>query len=301
MKCRYWMVFVLVCGLFGQSQPPPPAPSEIGGDKQEHKGAKGTEGDNPRNTIPMPSAPAVGQNQTGNKARDESKDSPSNWWLIIPTIVIAVATGIQVWIYCQQATYMWRGLHISIRQNRIANKTAIAAKKSTEAAITQFEVTQRPWCKIGLSACQGITFRDDTMFFDFVVEIENVGLSPATSYHYECAIKLQHEGGPTLTELRKGLTETAIKRAGHEFVLFPKDPRRGGFTETRNITGAPDLIAVNVVVVVAYRSTFSNSPKATSTIFYVHHRVNGTFKKGQDVAWADIRIDADPMYATVAN
>ncbi len=29
-------------------------------------------------------------------------DSPSNWWLIIPTIVISGATVVQVWIYYKQ-------------------------------------------------------------------------------------------------------------------------------------------------------------------------------------------------------
>ena len=45
--------------------------------------------------------------------------------------MIAVATGVQAWIYCRQAHYMRRGLRISINQARIANKSAIAAVSYT--------------------------------------------------------------------------------------------------------------------------------------------------------------------------
>ena len=78
--------------------------------------------------------PAIGQKHASEEGGTNTKDPPSNWWLIIPTLAIAVATAVQVWIYCRQAEYARRGLRISIRQARIAHRTALAAKASADAA-----------------------------------------------------------------------------------------------------------------------------------------------------------------------
>lgn len=289
---RRWIAVLTFSICLAQSQPPSPGPAKIG---QEKKNGTSRVDTNTQDRKDNPSVSAV-VNTPVTQSPAEQKNSPSSPEHVIELLTgaIALATIAQAVIYFFQTQLMSKSLTETA-------KAADAAKASADAAITQFEVTQRPWCKIALSASQGITSRDDTMFFDFVVEIENVGPSPATSYHYECAVKLQHEAGPTLTTLRKTLTESAVKGSSHGFVIFPKTVKRGGFAHTHNTSAAPDLIAVNVVVAVAYRSTFSASPKTTSTIFYVRHRASGTFRKGENVAFADIRISADPMYDTIAD
>lgn len=292
MKRKHWLVPAFACVLLAQSQPPPPSPTKSG---QEKKGSTPSKDTNTQDRKDRPSVSVV-VNTPITQNPTEQKNSPSS-----PEHVIEILTGVIALAAIAQAVIYFFQTQLMSKSLTETTKAADAAKASADAVITQFEVTQRPWCKIGLSAYQGITFSSDTMSFDFVVEVENVGRSPATSYHYECAVKLQHEGGPTLTTLRKNLTEAAINGSGHGFVLFPKAPGRGGFSATHNISDAPDLIGVNAVVAIAYRSTFSKSPKTTSAIFYVRHRVNGTFKKGQNVAWADICIDADPMYGTIAD
>jgi hypothetical protein len=128
------LAFVLSIS-FAQSQPPSPGPSKPAQDQQRHEDAKGKVADRPEKTIQPGSPSAFSKTESSDHTDNKSDQSPSNWWLIIPTMMIAVATGVQAWIYCRQAHYMRRGLRISINQARIANKSAIAARDSADAAL----------------------------------------------------------------------------------------------------------------------------------------------------------------------
>jgi hypothetical protein len=77
----------------------------------------------------------VGQPQTSEGRNKKAEDPPSDWWLIIPTIAIAGAAGVQLWIYHRQANYMRRGLRISIRQARISNKSLRETKNAIKIAV----------------------------------------------------------------------------------------------------------------------------------------------------------------------
>jgi hypothetical protein len=112
-------------------QPPSPTPSKSTQAQQNHSNADTDKATKPSHAA---SAPDVGEKRTADEGRKSENTTPSNWWLIIPTIAIAVATVVQVWIYQKQTGYMAKGLRISIRQARIATRNTAAAKVASEAA-----------------------------------------------------------------------------------------------------------------------------------------------------------------------
>jgi hypothetical protein len=136
------LVFLTICS-FAQSQPRSPTPPKVAQNQQQGKDAKRNVSDGSGNTISSPLVSPFSQKQSSEKSSKQTQDSPSNWWLIIPTIVIAVATAVQVWVYCRQTEYARRGLGMAIHQARTANISALAAKKSAELSEMTLKLTQR--------------------------------------------------------------------------------------------------------------------------------------------------------------
>jgi len=122
--------------VFGQSQPPAPGPTKTAQTDKQEKGSKNKKADEAApiiNSRPTPSiAPitAVDKNEEADHSNQSADNSPSNWWLIIPTIVIAMATIVQAWIYWGQAGIMREALEQT-------KNAAEAAKSSADTASRQ--------------------------------------------------------------------------------------------------------------------------------------------------------------------
>jgi len=129
---RSLCVVVFYFVAFAQSQPPSPTPPKASHDQQSTKDTKSDERKTPDKAI---TPPLIGEPHSDQNGSKKASDSPSDWWLIIPTTAIAGAAAVQVWIYCRQADYMRRGLRISIRQTRIATRGLSQTKNAIRIAV----------------------------------------------------------------------------------------------------------------------------------------------------------------------
>jgi hypothetical protein len=116
--------------LIAQSQPPSPTPAKTADDQQRHAPDKQTERSEVKPSLAPPVDPPklpTPSNLIGDQTRQQSgNSSPNNWWLIIPTIAIAVATVIQVIIYSKQTALMKASL--------LETKKAVAASEVASTA-----------------------------------------------------------------------------------------------------------------------------------------------------------------------
>jgi hypothetical protein len=127
-------IAILIAGACCAQSPPSPSPSKIGQDKRRSSSTISQESDDSISSAPSAQTTVRVVKQDEKEPYKESRDSPSGWWVIVPTILIACATLVQVLIYSRQADYMRRGLRISIQQTRTALKAAKAAKASADTA-----------------------------------------------------------------------------------------------------------------------------------------------------------------------
>jgi hypothetical protein len=100
---------------------------------------KGQQQQNRRNKTAHepPNAPPVNiqviADETDNPSKQESKKSPTDWWLTAFTGALVLVAVLQFLAMHRQAGYMRRGLIVSIRSARAAKRSADAAIRNTEA------------------------------------------------------------------------------------------------------------------------------------------------------------------------
>jgi hypothetical protein len=138
---RFWLAIAFTGICLAQSQPPPQAPSKTGQVKRNIHADENSKRNTDDKHAPKSGA-SINQNkpdsssaQKDSKGDQISDGSPlSNLLLVIFTGVLAILAILQFWAMHRQAEYMRRGLQISVKQARIANRSALAAKASAEIA-----------------------------------------------------------------------------------------------------------------------------------------------------------------------
>jgi hypothetical protein len=132
---RFWLALVFTGICLAQSQPPAQAPSKTGQINQNIHADENYK----RNTDDKHAAKAgssINQNKPNSGSAqkdgkgDQSSDSSSlgNLLVVIFTGALAILAILEFWAMHRQAEYMRRGLRISVKQARIANRSALAAK-----------------------------------------------------------------------------------------------------------------------------------------------------------------------------
>lgn len=313
--------------LPAQSQPPTPSPPKDTQGKQK-EGASKKDRVDAKDGQGQTGAAVVNQHysQPDNEDKHESKTeqdkgASSEWintastvllavstfLLFIATIALCVVAGLQLRTmnaHKQSLEAMAEHLEGGLTETRKAADAALiganAAKDSLQANINQFELMQRPWCTISMGAFGNLSFSKEGVSLDCAIAITNTGQSPATSMHFDVALKFSHEPGQTITAIRDTLTDRVLKSSTHGYVIFPKETARLGHVHTHNVSNLPEQFFITAVVAVAYQPTFNASKKTTSTIFYIRHRTNSTFKRNENVSRDDLRFDTDPAYGTMA-
>jgi hypothetical protein len=121
-------ILALSIVVSAQSQPPTPVPTKPTQGDQKQEDTKQQKTDITNKTR---SAPAIITTiEHGNHPNGATDDPPSNWWLIIPTIVIAGAAIVQALIYMKQAKTMAENL--------------VETRKASEATLQSFVMSHRP-------------------------------------------------------------------------------------------------------------------------------------------------------------
>jgi len=119
-----------------QSPPPSPTPAKTSHEKQK---ASSSKTDETKSAHESPSVPPVNiqviADETDNPSKQESKKSPTDWWLTAFTGALVLVAVLQFLAMHRQAGYMRKGLRISISAARAAKQSAIAAKESADAAL----------------------------------------------------------------------------------------------------------------------------------------------------------------------
>jgi hypothetical protein len=117
-----------------QSPPPSPTPAKTSHEKQK---ASSSKTDETNSAHEPPNAPPVNiqviADETDNPSKQESKKSPTDWWLTAFTGALVLVAVLQFLAMHRQAGYMRRGLIVSIRSARAAKRSADAAIRNTEA------------------------------------------------------------------------------------------------------------------------------------------------------------------------
>jgi len=119
---------------------PSPGPSKISQEYQNHRNSESHE--SARGESPQPSTLIIAQIKTSNQKEDGSEPASDKWWIVGFTAALVVFSGLQFWAMYKQAHYMKRGLRISIKQTRIAARSAATAKLSAETSKRSLEVLE---------------------------------------------------------------------------------------------------------------------------------------------------------------
>jgi hypothetical protein len=199
-------IVILISSIWlanAQSQPPAPS-STIGAQSKQDK----TAGDS--DIIGSHNQPSGAFSASGNQAgspaatgkqrsNSESGDSSSlgNTFIVVFTGFLVVLAGFQFWAMHRQAGYIKHGLRLSIKQARIANRSAIAAKSAADVARRSLEVAYQ--AKVGISSIMLAdpiprfrTMNNDTTLSRCCVEMNlvNTGSTVARNFSFEYLIDI---------------------------------------------------------------------------------------------------------------
>jgi hypothetical protein len=179
-------------------------------------------------------------------------------------------------------------------------KAAIAAKSGADTAARELELAERPWVDAQMVIDGPFEFNLNGVNVHFKFQLVNTGHSPAVAVNIHPFMVSAFSTGPTAEEARNqtcsGASQTAVKRPGFGVTLFPNHP----FEESLSFGMGKDDIAKasqripgqiiwpNLVVCIAYRSTFSDRVYHTAYVLDLlkidsegNQRVD--FKIGEDV------------------
>jgi hypothetical protein len=130
MRVVFFLLLLMVTAAY--SQPPSPSSPESNQDKQRREKTVVNQV-NPQRDV---NGAKGGREENQSRQGDNDSDSPSNWWMIIPTIVIAGAAVFQAYIYKKQTHFMLRGLLVAKRSADAAKQSAETAKQSMMIALS---------------------------------------------------------------------------------------------------------------------------------------------------------------------
>lgn len=131
--------------LVGQSQPPPPTPTEHGEKKQDVSGIKDAQSQPANNPSPTTSAtlhqstPIPTRSSADEKSTVSDESSPINWALILGvanTVLLLCFNGILAGV----AVYQYR---LTQEQTRITEKNLLATKDAADASKKSADVAER--------------------------------------------------------------------------------------------------------------------------------------------------------------
>jgi hypothetical protein len=146
-----WMILSGATPVTDSSSPQPaPRPSKAG--QKEKASSAGETQKTKTNEAPSNQSPPkidLTETQKASEVSEKTKDqktepSPTDWWIMVFTGVLACAAIIQVFVYGRQAQYMQQGL-------RLTSEAVNAAQKSADVATRQVQImasSERPWIMI---------------------------------------------------------------------------------------------------------------------------------------------------------
>ena len=193
----FWSLSALLVlsAAFAQSQPPSPAPSKAGQERQEPGTVEQTKSEADQKSakdfsslVDKVVSEITRRNQQQPSNKGFNPTSP-DWWVAIFTGGLAIIGAIQVFVYCRQANFMRRGLRISIRQARIANRNAIAAKDSADTAKDTLIISQRASIAIHPISFVPPVFQSGSVVSSCIeFKIENTGQTIAKACHFHVQV-----------------------------------------------------------------------------------------------------------------
>jgi hypothetical protein len=179
------------------SQGPSPTPLKASGNNQEKSSTKeqGTASNHYISSI-APSeidtniSAAKTQEHTNNDATKSDNKTPSHWWTIIPTVVIAyfaiiqgIAMIFQYFAMQRQVLELKESIDIAKEATKATKEAAEAAKKSAEALPN----IERAYIFIDSCIVEGmIPFNTEISEFEISVKLSNIGRTPAILTRLNC-------------------------------------------------------------------------------------------------------------------
>jgi len=238
---RVLLPLLVLLAVHAQSQPPSSSPPKSSQPKEQGTSSKETKAaDN--QTIPAIPPSLVDSPRTENTTDNKKGGSSADWWTRILTLVIAIATVAQAYIYWRQKELMAEALTETTKAANAATSAAESAKQTADVLIG----SERAWLVV--SNRQPPTIRPERQMthYEFRFDLVNRGRTVARivgSFPHEFRLVARGQELPPLPEYGPLYRENNELLPVHGMILAPGDslpalPMRLWRAETEDIIEA---------------------------------------------------------------